>query len=113
MVGRNANAPDAILTPTDSVSEGFGTSVAVNTNLILVGDPLAFNGKHSNGAAFAYKKPASGWVNATQSDRLQVSGQLVGYSVAAQNNGKAFLGAPRTTIDGKNWAGAVFLVAIK
>jgi hypothetical protein len=104
------NVPNAILTSTEVSPAWFGTSVAINPGLILVGDPYASTRSHTNnGAAFTFKKPASGWVNATQTAKITVPGKLVGWSVAAAINKIVFIGAPLTHVNGSNEGGAVFL----
>jgi hypothetical protein len=110
---QSTTTPDAVLTPT-TYDPYFGESVAVNPNLIVVGDPLApGNYKKYSGAAFAFKKPSTGWVNATQSQKFVAPGNEVGASVAASGNSVAFLGAPQTTVGQNQAQGAVFVQHVK
>jgi hypothetical protein len=105
---QSTTTPNAILTSTEVNPLGFGDSVAINANLIVVGDPYAStNYKNTSGAAFTFKKPPSGWVNATQSAKLVAPGQGVGTSVAAWSNSVVFIGAPSSSAD----KGAVFITS--
>jgi FG-GAP repeat len=54
----------------DGYPDGFGTSIAMSGNVIVVGAP----GAHFNyGAVYVYVKPASGWANMTQTAELSPS----------------------------------------
>ncbi len=107
---QSTTTPNAILTSTEAHPYGFGISVAMNPHLIIVGDPYATASyKKFSGAAFTFKKPSSGWVNATQSAKLVAPGLGVGTSVAASFNTTALMGAPLTTVNQNKSQGAVFL----
>jgi hypothetical protein len=114
---QSTTTPNAVLTSTELNPRGFGVSVAINPKLILVGDPFALSfGQYTFGAAFAFKKPLTGWVSATQSQKFTffVRGQWhTGSSVAASFNTTAFIGAPYTPINGNQWQGAVFVAPVK
>jgi hypothetical protein len=110
---QSTTTPDAVLTPT-TYDPDFGTSVAINLKLIVVGDQEAPGiYKKYSGAVFVFKKPSSGWVNATQSETLRPTGSAVGASVAASGNSVAFLGAPQTTVGQNQGQGAVFVQHVK
>lgn len=74
-------------TPTD----GFGTSVAVNGDTIIVGAPYASIGSNSGeGAAYVFVKPSGGWGNHTEVAKLTPSDgssdRWFGYSVAVDKD---------------------------
>jgi hypothetical protein len=92
----------ATLTPSDG-GEGFGTSVAISGNAIIVGAANASNLDHRNrdwqnqapqsqgpGAAYIFVKPASGWKNMTETAKLTASdgadGDAFGYNVSISGN---------------------------
>jgi hypothetical protein len=102
--------PNAILTSRQLKPRGFGISVAIKNKLIVVGDLYASAGSRKfSGAAFAYKKPASGWSNATQSKKFVAAGINTGESVGISDDKIVFMGAPGTTVNGNQEQGAVFL----
>jgi hypothetical protein len=111
---QSTTTPDAILTSTEGHPYGFGISVAMNPNLIIVGDPYATaNYKKFSGAAFTFKKPPSGWVNGTQSAKLVASGVETGESVGVSFNRTVFMGAPFTMVGKNQKQGAVFVQQVK
>jgi hypothetical protein len=68
----NARKQLAELTESDNdgYPDGFGTSIAMSGDVIVVGAP----GAHFNyGAVYVYVKPASGWANMTQTAELSPS----------------------------------------
>jgi len=79
----------AALTPSDG-GEGFGTSVAINGNTIIVGAANASNLNHQApqnqgpGAAYVFVKPVSGWKDMTETAKLTASdgadGDAFGYT---------------------------------
>jgi hypothetical protein len=85
----------AALTPSDS-GEGFGTSVAISGNTIIVGAANASNLNHrapqsqGPGAAYVFVKPASGWKDMTETAKLTASdgadGDAFGYNVSISGN---------------------------
>ena len=92
----------AALTPSDG-GEGFGTSVAISGNTIIVGAANASNLNHRNrdrqnqapqtqgpGAAYVFVKPASGWKDMTETAKLTASdgadGDAFGYNVSISGN---------------------------
>ena len=65
----------AKLTSSDN-GEGFGTSVAINQNVIVVGAANTSNFDRQSagpGAAYVFVKPASGWTDATETAKLTAS----------------------------------------
>jgi hypothetical protein len=85
----------AALTPSDG-GEGFGTSVAISGNTIIVGAANASNLNHQTpqnqgpGAAYVFVKPASGWKDMTETAKLTASdgadGDAFGYNVSISGN---------------------------
>jgi hypothetical protein len=113
----SAGTPTATLTPTQETSD-FGYSTAINPHMILIGDPAARTGyRQYNGGAFAYIEPADGWKSATESARLfprnGATGAAPGWSVSAEMNTKAFLGAPDATVGQNQYQGAVFVMTVE
>ena len=53
-----------------AASDQLGASVAINGNTVVAGAP---NASQNKGAAYVYVKPASGWVNATETAKLTQS----------------------------------------
>ncbi len=86
----------AKLTPSNDITEGcFGWSVSISENHALVSSQ-EFNNV-GNGVAFLFEKPASGWENMTETEKLTASDEAVddwfGYSVSISGN-YAIIGAP-------------------
>ncbi|MFZ0286586.1 MAG: FG-GAP repeat protein [Terriglobales bacterium] len=81
----------ATLTSSDN-GIGFGTSVAISGDVIVVGaaDTSNFRKQSSPGAAYVFVKPAGGWTNMTESLKLTasdgLSGDAFGNSVAINSN---------------------------
>jgi len=86
----------ATLTPSDG-GEGFGTSVAISGNTIIVGAANASNLKlhglpqtQGPGAAYIFVKPASGWTDMTETAKITASdgadGDAFGYNVSISGN---------------------------
>jgi hypothetical protein len=48
----------------------FASSVAINGDTIVVGDPLGIVKGNSSGAAYVFVKPATGWTDMTQTAKL-------------------------------------------
>src|SRR5579872_1989153 len=92
--------PVAVLTPSDGLdSDAFGTSVAIEGDTIVVGDP-PFSGCHdcNPGRSYVYVKPAGGWSGTmTQTAELTasdgISGAYLGSSISISGNTVA-VGAP-------------------
>jgi hypothetical protein len=91
----------ATLTPSDG-GEGFGTSVAISGDTIIVGAANASNQHRRNhaqtpdpqtqgpGAAYIFVKPSSGWSDMTETAKLTASdgvgGDAFGYNVSMSGN---------------------------
>src|ERR1700722_10863750 len=85
----------ATLKPSDG-GEGFGTSVAISGNTIVVGAANASNENRSGaqtqgpGAAYIFVKPASGWKDMTETAKITASdgvgGDAFGYNVSISGN---------------------------
>lgn len=105
--------PSARLRASDSTaSDCFGSSVAVDGDKILVGDACHDVGDNiSQGAAYAFVKPASGWVDATETRKLTATdgagGDNFAYSVALSGS-LAVIGAYQ---NGNNGPGAAYVLA--
>jgi hypothetical protein len=97
----------AKLTPSDGTqSIGFGDSVAIDGDTIVVGAP--FDGAH--GSAYAFERPAGGWSNATENGKLTPSGNTAfdfGRSVAVSGD-SALIGATTSTVNGHPMQGAAY-----
>jgi len=78
----------------------FGCSVAISGNTIVVG---AYGVQSSQGAAYVFVKPASGWQDMTQTAELTASngaaGALFGWVVAISGN-TVVVGAPWQSVGG-------------
>lgn len=98
----------ARLTPSDH-GAGFGASVAIGGNVIVVGAPQA---NQSQGAAYAFLKPAGGWKDMTETARLAASdgapGDGFGYAVAVSGR-TGVVGAPFAAVNGTFQQGAAYV----
>lgn len=105
---------ELLVAATDSALEQFGSSVAISTNLAVVGAPYAFNDGVQSGAAYvftryeSYLEPGE-WV---QTARLVPSDgaddDLFGYAVAITSNNTIVIGASRDDDNGLD-SGAIYL----
>jgi hypothetical protein len=104
----------ARLTSTDGTeARGFGSSVAISGDTVVIGAPLAnINGITGLGAAYVYVKPASGWADMTQTARLIASDQTsitrLGYSVAIDGD-TVVAGANAATVGANDYQGAAYV----
>jgi trimeric autotransporter adhesin len=105
----------AKLTASDGeVGDSFGSSVAVQGNAVVAGAPGAtINSNFSQGAAYVFFQPASGWQTTSQfNSKLTatngVSGAEFGTGVAV-SNGIGVMAAPGSTVGSNTFQGAVFL----
>ena len=74
----------ARLTASDGAAgDGFGSSVAISGNTIVVGAPDATVGSNGRnwGAAYVFTEPSTGWANMTQTAKLSVANDAVSSSV--------------------------------
>jgi hypothetical protein len=77
--------------PDGAADDDFGWSVSISGNTVVVGEPYATIGANqSQGAAYVFVKPASGWANMTQVAKLTASDGFAytyfGYSVSVNGN---------------------------
>jgi hypothetical protein len=90
--------------PTPTVGDGFGTSVALGSNTLVVGAPGANGGQ---GAAYLYHFAAHTWhLIATLGLSSPAVGNAFGQSVAV-SGAMVAVGAPGRTVDGHAGAGVV------
>ena len=96
-----------------AASDGFGISVAVDDGTIVVGAHQHDVGGDGNkeGAAYVFTKPANGWVDGTETDKLTASDGAAddefGYSVAVDGD-RVLVGAHLDDDHGGN-SGSVYL----
>jgi hypothetical protein len=100
----------AELTAGDGAANGIlGTSVAVSGDTIVVG---AQNQNSGRGAVYVFVRPASGWVNATQTAELtatdSATGDEFGASVAVSGN-TIVAGAQNHTVGANTSQGAAYV----
>jgi hypothetical protein len=99
--------------PTNVTLE-FGTSVAVEGNVVLAGAPLAIIGANAQGSLYGYVKPSTGWANSNTPNGFVTASpgeaqEEFGSSVAV--SGKTFVvGAPH---DGDALQGAAYIFALQ
>jgi len=104
----------AKLTASDgALADWFGSSVAISGSTVVVGAFGATIGSNrSQGAAYVFVKPASGWTNMTESAKLTdgngVAGEEFGYSVATNSNA-VLVGAPGATVGSNTFEGAGYV----
>ncbi|MGO9111032.1 MAG: putative Ig domain-containing protein [Thermoguttaceae bacterium] len=104
--------PQAKLTASDGApDEGFGQSVAVSGNTIVVGAPyITVDSNIVQGAAYVFSDSGAGWVQVaklTASD--SVPGDNFGWSVSISGN-TVVVGAPGTTVGyGSLYQGAAYV----
>ena len=105
----------AKLTSSDN-GEGFGTSVAISGNTIVVGaaNPSNFARPAAEpGAAYVFVEPAGGWADATESAKLTASdgmdGDAFGNSVAISGNTIAVGAIFANDSQGDNFAGKAYV----
>ena len=98
--------PTATLSEKQPQDDGFGASVAISGNTVVVG-AIGQNYK-LNGSAYVFVKPASGWTNITQTAKLtqsdgtsldnfgfsvSVSGATIAVGARDKNSGLPYTGA--------------------
>jgi hypothetical protein len=104
----------AILTASDGAAGdhlGFSTSISGNT--VVVGAPQATVGSNmSQGAAYVFVKPPSGWTNMTETAKLIASdgkvGDILGRSAAISGN-TVVAGAPEFSVSHHVGRGAAYV----
>lgn len=108
------SAPNAaaILMSSDGQQEQVGWSVATDGHVVVSGTPfVTIGGNMAQGAAYVYVEPATGWRNATETQRLSSNdgrnadglGQSVGLS-----NGTVIAASPGSDVPGHADAGAIY-----
>src|SRR5215831_2813017 len=104
----------AKLTASDGASDNLlGLSVAISGDTVVAGAALATVGANdSQGAAYVFVKPGSGWADGTQTAKLTASGggslDRLGTSVAI-SGGTVIAGAPDATVTGNLFQGATYV----
>jgi hypothetical protein len=93
--------------------DGFGYSVAISGNTLVVGAPGVPVGGHAGqGAAYVFTASGSGWANMTQTAELTasdgVAGDWFGYSVAISGN-TVVVGAPDAMVGTNSDQGAAYV----
>jgi hypothetical protein len=104
----------AKLTPSDN-GEGFGTSVAISGNTVVVGaaNTSNFNAPAAGpGAAYVFVAPAGGWTNMTETAKLTASdgkpGDAFGDSVSISGNTIAVGAFFASDSSGNSFAGKAY-----
>ena len=96
----------AKLTPSGTTNKGFGASVAIDGDTIVVGNP--FDG--ASGSAYVFERPAGGWTDAHEDGRLTPSGNtgfLFGDSVAVSGD-SVIVGAEWSKVGTHDMQGAAY-----
>jgi hypothetical protein len=96
--------------------DGFGSSVAVSGNTVVVGAPRApYDGQtltDGPGSAYVYNEPAAGWTTATQSATLTASNGAAGneFGASVSIDGTMLVaGAPGATVGTNAGQGAAYV----
>lgn len=119
---RNARYPVVVdpwvqtaeLTASDGAAgDQFGWSVAISGNTVVVGSPFhTVSANASQGAAYVFVEPASGWSSMTQTAELVASdgaaNAFFGSSVAISGN-NIVVGADGATVQGNPHQGAAYV----
>ncbi|HEY1565583.1 MAG TPA: Ig-like domain repeat protein [Solirubrobacteraceae bacterium] len=103
----------AKLTASDGkASDLLGSAVAVSGDLVIAGAPDATVNASAQGAAYAFVKPASGWVSGAEATKVTASDpgpfNNFGSSVAASPN-TLVAGAPGAPVNGNAAQGAAYV----
>ena len=104
----------AKLTASDkAASDLFGSSVAINGGVVVVGAPYAApGGTKKAGAAYIFVKPVGGWADMTQTAKLTASDKASFYyfgSSVAISGGVVVIGAYYAEAGGTTAAGAAYV----
>jgi hypothetical protein len=91
--GWNNMTQTAKLTASDATdNDGFGSSVAVRGDTIVVGGYCHSDGQTCVGAVYVFVKPAAGWTDMTETAELTASdgqaGYTLGWSIGIDSNGR-------------------------
>jgi hypothetical protein len=103
----------AALTASDpGKGDQFGGALAISGGLIVAGAPGHATGKSTEqGAGYAFVKPATGWITATETGELIATGGAEGDKLgrsAALSGDTIFLGAPDRAVNRDLGQGAVY-----
>lgn len=104
----------ARLSASDALTaSGFGQSVGISADTVVIGAPIAMVGsKFNQGAAYVYVKPAGGWTSMTETAKLTSSdgkgNDIFGEVSAGANGSIIFVGAPNAAVNGVH-AGAGYI----
>jgi len=104
----------AKLTASDGVAqENFGSSVSISGNTIVIGSAdHSVGSNQSQGAAYVFVEPPSGWANMTQTAELTASdgaaNDLFGSGIAIRGN-TLVVGAPGATVGSNSEQGAAYV----
>ena len=94
------------------VSSQFGSSVSVSGNTVVVGAEWGWVGTNEPGTAYVFVEPGSGWVDMTESAKLDASDGVSGdeFGIAVSINGDTILvGLPDATVGSNSQQGAAYV----
>lgn len=90
--------------PNATAGDSFGQSAGISGIYVVIGAPSTTVGSNQlQGAAYAYRKPASGWVNTSKGDELTASDGVANDNfgtVVAINGTTGVAGAPASSAPG-------------
>lgn len=94
-------------------ANGFGQSVGISGDTVVVGAPIANVGSNfQQGAAYVYVKPAGGWTDMTETAKLTAfdgqANDIFGEVSAGGSGAVIFVGAPNAVVNGAH-AGAGYI----
>ena len=92
--------------------DGFGQSVSISGNTVVVGGGATIGGNAYQGAAYVFTKPASGWADSYETADLTASdgamGDMLGGSVSISGN-TVVAGAANAKVGASSGQGAVYV----
>jgi hypothetical protein len=94
-------------------ANGFGQSVGISSDTVVIGAPIAtVGGKFNQGAAYVYVKPTGGWTSMTETAKLTSSdgkgNDIFGEVSAGAGGSIIFVGAPNAAVNAVH-AGAGYI----
>jgi hypothetical protein len=103
----------AELTPSDGTrGDQFATSVSISGNTVVAGSPEATIQQSTQGSAYVFVEPATGWADSTETAKLVAAdpqeGAQVGFSSSIDGN-TVMLGAPRFSTQFYSAQGAAYV----
>jgi FG-GAP repeat len=110
---RSTSTPNATLTANYTGDPLFGDSLAIDAQMIVVGDPFNRWGYHyqERGIAFAFLKPAGGWTNSDSGIPIKnINAGELG-TVAVMKN-KVYVGANQTNVGQNQEQGSAYIFAV-